>query len=124
VLLLYDKKVLSKLDVRKNSFSAKDKRALKKAAGVGVFRSRYVQLKFLSFNSSLQQHICSFPVAHVGSSFYSSAPLTSPLRPCTLAASPTRSARVSAHGCIVYKIQDVSDGNSVVYYQMAAQGIC
>jgi hypothetical protein len=39
-----DKGALSKLDVRKNNINAKGKSALKKAAGVGVFRSRYVQL--------------------------------------------------------------------------------
>jgi hypothetical protein len=44
---------LSKPDVRENDINATSKSALKKAAGVGVFRSWCVRLKFLSFNSSL-----------------------------------------------------------------------
>jgi hypothetical protein len=40
---------LFQLDVRENNINAKGKSALKKAAGVGVFRSRCVQLKFLLF---------------------------------------------------------------------------
>jgi hypothetical protein len=73
-------RALSKLDVRENNINANGKSALKKAAGVGVFRSRYAQLKFLAFNSTFND-TCSFPVAHAGSSFYSSAPLALPL--CT-----------------------------------------
>jgi hypothetical protein len=43
-----DTRALSELDVRGNCINAKDKSVLKKAAGVGIFRSRYVQLTFLS----------------------------------------------------------------------------
>jgi hypothetical protein len=42
-----DMGALSKLDVRANSIDAKGKSALKKAAGVGVFQSRYVQRKLI-----------------------------------------------------------------------------
>jgi Ran GTPase-activating protein (RanGAP) involved in mRNA processing and transport len=48
-----DNEALSKLDVRNNYINAEGKSALKKAAGVGVFWSRCVQLYFLSFYSSL-----------------------------------------------------------------------
>jgi hypothetical protein len=44
-----DMRALSKLDVRENDINAKGKSALTKAAGVGFFQSRCVQLKFLSF---------------------------------------------------------------------------
>jgi hypothetical protein len=75
----HDNGALSKLDVRKNNINAEGKSALKKAAGVGVSRSRCVQLKFLSFSKAAFNSTCSFPVAHAGSSFDSNAPLTSPL---------------------------------------------
>jgi hypothetical protein len=54
-----DMGALSKLDMRKNNINAKGKSALKKAAGVGIFRSRYVELQHLSVYSSLQ-YTCSF----------------------------------------------------------------
>jgi hypothetical protein len=57
-----DKGALSKLDVRENNIDAKGKSALKKAAGVGIFRSRYVELKHLSFYSSLK-YTCFFSFA-------------------------------------------------------------
>jgi hypothetical protein len=58
---IVDNGALSKLDVRKNNINAKGKSALKKAAGVGVFRSRCVHLESLLFSSSLQHHLLLLP---------------------------------------------------------------
>jgi hypothetical protein len=49
-----DMRAMTKIDVRNNSIGSEGKRALKKAAGVGFFGSRYVRLEFLSFYSKLE----------------------------------------------------------------------
>jgi Ran GTPase-activating protein (RanGAP) involved in mRNA processing and transport len=47
-------RAMTKIDVRGNAIGSEGKRALKKAAGVGFFGSRYVRLEFLSFYSNLK----------------------------------------------------------------------
>jgi hypothetical protein len=49
-----DMRAMTKIDVRNNNIGSEGKRALRKAAGVGFFGSRYVRLEFLSFYSKLK----------------------------------------------------------------------
>jgi hypothetical protein len=92
---------LSKLDVRKNYINAKGKSALKKAAGVGVFRSRYVQLTFLSFLKALFNNQQPAPSLLRMQDQASTLECATSIAP----ASPTRSARVSTR---MYSVHGVS----------------